>query len=80
MFVIRLLMIVITARSVMVSVTYERVVTPSGGRKRPPRRGRGSTMSKQVRVALVLAAISIFASVAAEWAIKHLSEGEPHHH
>ena len=37
-------------------------------------------MSKQVRVALVLAAISIFASVAAEWAIKHLSEGEAHHH
>jgi hypothetical protein len=37
-------------------------------------------MSKQVRVALVLAAISIVMSVAAEWAIRHLTEGESHHH
>ncbi len=37
-------------------------------------------MSKQVRVALVLAAISIVMSVAAEWAIRHLTEAEPHHH
>lgn len=38
------------------------------------------TMSKQVRVALVLAAVSIIMSVAAEWAIRHLTEPEPHHH
>jgi hypothetical protein len=37
-------------------------------------------MSKQVRVALVLAALSIVMSVAAEWAIRHLTEAEPHHH
>jgi hypothetical protein len=40
----------------------------------------GSTMSKQVRVALVLAAVSIIMSVTAEWAIRHLTEAEPHHH
>ncbi len=40
----------------------------------------GSIMSKQVRVALVLAAISIVMSVAAEWAIRHLTESEQHHH
>jgi hypothetical protein len=37
-------------------------------------------MSKQVRVALVLAAVSIIMSVAAEWAIRHLTEPEAHHH
>jgi hypothetical protein len=37
-------------------------------------------MSKQVRVALVLAAISIVMSVTAEWAIRHLTESEQHHH
>jgi len=37
-------------------------------------------MPKQVRVALVLAAVSIIMSVAAEWAIRHLTESEPHHH
>jgi hypothetical protein len=33
-------------------------------------------MSKQVRVALVLAAVGIVASVAAEWAVRHLTEAE----
>jgi hypothetical protein len=37
-------------------------------------------MSKQIRVALVLAAVSIVASVASEWAIRHLTERAPHHH
>jgi hypothetical protein len=37
-------------------------------------------MSKQVRAALVLAALSLIASVAAEWAIRHLTEPEPHQH
>ncbi len=37
-------------------------------------------MSKQLRVALVLAAVSIVMSVTAEWAIRHLTEKEPHHH
>jgi hypothetical protein len=37
-------------------------------------------MSKQLRVALVLAAVGIIASVTAEWAIRHLTEAEPHHH
>jgi len=37
-------------------------------------------MPKQVRVALVLAAVSIIMSVAAEWAIRHLTESEPPHH
>ena len=31
-------------------------------------------MSKQVRVALVLAAVGIVASVVAEWAVRHLTE------
>ncbi len=34
-------------------------------------------MSKQVRVALVLAAVGIVASVVAEWAVRHLTEPEP---
>lgn len=38
----------------------------------------GFTMSRQVRVALVLAAVSILTAVAAEWAIRHLTESEPH--
>lgn len=37
----------------------------------------GFTMSRQVRVALVLAAVGIITSVAAEWAIRHLTESEP---
>ncbi len=37
-------------------------------------------MSRQIRVALVLAALSIIASVTAEWAIRHLTEREPHQH
>jgi hypothetical protein len=37
----------------------------------------GFTMSRQVRVALVLAAVGIIASVAVEWAIRHLTESGP---
>ena len=37
-------------------------------------------MSKQVRVALVLAALSIIMAVGAEWAIRHLTEPEAHQH
>ncbi len=36
-------------------------------------------MSKQVRVALVLATVGIIMSLAAEWAVRHLTEREPHH-
>jgi hypothetical protein len=37
-------------------------------------------MGKHARVALVLAAVAIIASVSIEWAIRHLTEPEPHHH
>ena len=37
-------------------------------------------MGKHARVALVLTAVAIIASVAIEWSIRHLSEQEPHQH
>jgi hypothetical protein len=37
-------------------------------------------MGKEARVALVLTAVCATMSLAIEWAIRHLTEPEPHHH
>jgi hypothetical protein len=63
----------------MVRLNYERG-TPNGRPREVTTKMEGSIMSKQVRVALVLAALSIMMSVGAEWAIRHLTEAEPHQH